>query len=69
MRGAARIGLAVGAVLGRRKMAKHFQLTITDTDLSIVRDHTAIAAEAALDGIYALRINGAASSPQGVRCS
>src|SRR5207237_1524331 len=38
LRGAARIGLAVGAVMGRRKMAKHFHITITDTDLIVLRD-------------------------------
>jgi hypothetical protein len=57
LRGADRIGLAVGAVLGRRKVAKHFQITITDHDLSFVRDHAQIVAEAALDGIYVLRTN------------
>ena len=31
LRGKAEIGLAVGAVIDRRKMAKHFALTITDT--------------------------------------
>ncbi|MCK6452362.1 MAG: IS1634 family transposase [Alphaproteobacteria bacterium] len=55
LRGADRIGLAVGAVLGRRKMAKHFQISITDHDLSFARDHAQIAGEAALDGIYVLR--------------
>jgi hypothetical protein len=55
LRGADRIGLAVGAVLGRRKMAKHFQISITDHDLSFARDHAQIASEAALDGIYVLR--------------
>jgi len=55
LRGADQIGLAVGAVLGRRKMAKHFHITITDHDLSFARDHDQIAGEAALDGIYVLR--------------
>src|SRR5713101_2612993 len=57
LRGAAKIGLAIGAVLGRRKVAKHFQLTVTDDDLSFVRDTAGIAAEAALDGFYVLRTN------------
>jgi len=55
LRGAAAIGQAVGAVLGRRKVAKHFRITITDTDLSFARDEAAIASEAALDGFYVLR--------------
>jgi hypothetical protein len=62
LRGAARIGLAVGAVMGRRKMAKHFHITISDSDLIVVRDQAAITAEAALDGIYVLRTNVAADS-------
>jgi hypothetical protein len=62
LRGADRIGLVVGAVLGRRKVAKHFQITITDHDLSFVRDHAQIVAEAALDGIYVLRTNVPAES-------
>src|SRR5882672_1596445 len=47
LRGADKIGLAIGAVLGRRKVAKHFQITITDSDLRFVRDEAGIAAEAA----------------------
>ena len=38
MRGKARIGLRVGAVLGRYKMRKHFNLTIDDTGFSFTRD-------------------------------
>ena len=55
LRGAAEIALKVGAVLGRRKVAKHFRLTITEETLSFVRDDAAIAREAALDGFYVLR--------------
>ena len=55
LRGRDAIALKVGAVLGRRKMAKHFRLTITDDRLSFVRDDAAIAQEAALDGFYVLR--------------
>lgn len=57
LHGAAAIGEAVGAVLGRRKMAKHFRRTITDTDFTVARDHASVAAEAKLDGIYVLRTN------------
>jgi hypothetical protein len=55
LRGADQIGLKVGQVINRYKMAKHLQVTITDTNLSITRRATQIAAEAALDGIYVLR--------------
>jgi hypothetical protein len=57
LRGAAAIGQAVGAVLGGRKMAKHFTITIGDEEFSYARDEASIAAEAALDGIYVLRTN------------
>jgi hypothetical protein len=55
LRGAAEIGLAVGAVVDKHKMAKHFELTITDTSLAWRRKADAIAAEASLDGIYVIR--------------
>ncbi len=57
LRGAAAIGLALGVVFGQRKMAKHFDTTITDDTFSFTRNHAAIAAEAALDGIYVVRTN------------
>jgi Transposase DDE domain len=55
LHGADKIGLAVGALINRRKVAKHFRITITDDQLSFTRDHAAIAKEAALDGFYVLR--------------
>jgi hypothetical protein len=36
-------------------MAKHFELTITDTSLSVARRAAQITVEAALDGVYVLR--------------
>lgn len=53
--GAGPIGVKVGKILGKFKMAKHFHLNITDTTLTINRDTDRIDAEAALDGIYVLR--------------
>jgi Transposase DDE domain len=53
--GAAEIGKAVGAVMGKRKMAKHFDLTITDDAFGFTRKTEAIAAEARFDGFYVLR--------------
>jgi hypothetical protein len=55
LRGAARIGLAVGAVLDKHKMAKHFDLTISQARLAYARKTAQIAEEAALDGLYAVR--------------
>ena len=55
LRGEGAIGLRVGRVLGRFKMAKHFEITITDTAFSYARKTDAIAREARLDGIYVIR--------------
>ncbi len=55
LKGAAAIGEAVGAVLGRRKMAKHFLRTVADDHFAFERDLAGIEAEAKLDGIYVLR--------------
>ena len=55
LRGADKIGLKAGAVLGKRRMAKHFELTITDTSFSFARNEASIQKEAALDGFYVLR--------------
>jgi transposase len=57
LRGIDKIGPKVGAVVGKYKMAKHFTLTITDTDFSFARKQDAIDAEARLDGIYVIRTN------------
>jgi hypothetical protein len=62
LKGAAAIGEAVGAVLGRRKMAKHFIRTITDRDFTFERNPASIEAEARLDGIYVLRTTLAADA-------
>ena len=55
LRGTAEIGLKVGAVLDKHKMAKHFDLTIAEAGFRFARKTAEIAAEAALDGIYAVR--------------
>lgn len=46
------IGVAVGKVIDKHKMAKHLFYQITDTTLTHQRDQASIATEAALDGIY-----------------
>ena len=55
LRGATEIALAVGAVIEKHKMRKHFDLTITDTKLTFARKADAIAEETATDGIYIVR--------------
>jgi len=49
------IGLRVGKVINRYKVAKHFALDIGEASFIFARKHAAIAAEAALDGIYIIR--------------
>jgi Transposase DDE domain len=53
--GAAAIGLRVGKLVNKYKMAKHLDVAITDTTLTITRRQASIDAEAALDGIYVIR--------------
>jgi hypothetical protein len=53
--GAAAIGIEAGKVISRYKTGKHFDLTITDTSLTVQRRQDRIDAEAALDGFYVLR--------------
>ena len=55
LKGQDKIGVAVGRVINRYKMAKHMSVTITDTSLAFARKEDAIIAEAALDGIYIIR--------------
>jgi hypothetical protein len=55
LRGTAAIALAVGAVIDTYKMAKHFDLTITDAAFSFARKTDEIAVEAATDGLYVVR--------------
>jgi hypothetical protein len=53
--GADKIGVAVGKQINHYKVGKHFQVTITDTSLTIERKQTQIDTETALDGVYVLR--------------
>jgi transposase len=55
LRGEQAIALRVGRVIERFHMAKHLALTITDTGLTFTRKDDAIAAQAALDGLYVIR--------------
>jgi len=55
LRGKDKIALRVGKVINHYKMAKHFTIEITEDSFTFTRNTEAIAAEAALDGIYVLR--------------
>jgi len=54
-----RIGLRVGKVIGKYKMAKHFDLDVQDAAFSFSVNEERVAAEAALDGIYVIRTSAA----------
>ena len=55
LHGAAEIGRKAGEVLNKYKMAKHLDVTITDTSLDVQRKQDQIDDEARLDGIYVIR--------------
>jgi transposase len=55
LKGAHPIALRVGRVIERFRMAKHFELTITENSFAFARKREQIAAEAALDGLYVIR--------------
>lgn len=55
--GAAAIGVAVGKAIGKHKMEKHIEYTITDESFVWSFDEHSIANEKALDGIYVVRAN------------
>ena len=55
LRGKDKIALRVGTMRNKFKMAKHFDLDITEDSFTFCRNQETIAAEAALDGIYVLR--------------
>lgn len=55
LRGKEAIGLRVGRVLGRYKVAKHFRLAIEEDSFTYTREEVKIAEEAALDGVYVIR--------------
>ena len=50
-----KIGVRVGKVLNKYKVAKHFALTIEESGFEFHRLEQQIAAEAALDGLYVIR--------------
>jgi len=62
------IGLAVGKVVNRYKVAKHFELAIADAAFTFARLAENIAAEAALDGLYIIRTSVTAQRMDGATC-
>ena len=70
LQGEARIGVTIGRVLNKYKVAKHFELTINESSFKYRILEDKVAAEAALDGIYVIRTGLAKkqiSAPDAVR--
>ncbi len=55
LHGAQAIGIAVGKVINKHKVGKHFKIEITDGSFTFARKHDSIVAEADLDGFYLIR--------------
>ena len=55
LRGMENIGIAVGKVINKHKVGKHFEITITEDSLSWQRKADSIESEARLDGFYIIR--------------
>src|SRR5205823_3951766 len=57
-----------GKVIGRHKMAKHFQLHISDGSFAWTRNEAAINREEQLDGIYVIRTSEPATALPTATC-
>ncbi|SEQ74763.1 hypothetical protein SAMN05421690_100119 [Nitrosomonas sp. Nm51] len=55
LKDADKIGLRVGRVINRYRMAKHFNLEISEKQFNFSVNHEQVDEEAALDGIYVIR--------------
>ncbi len=55
LHGQDKIGVSVGKVVNKYKVAKHFKLDIEDNDFNFEIDEDSVKKEAALDGIYVVR--------------
>jgi len=66
--GSDEIGVRVGKVINRYKVAKHFELSIGHNTFTFARKLDAITAEAALDGIYIIRTSVSAAQMDAPSC-
>jgi len=66
--GADAIGVCVGRLIDKHKMAKHIELKITNQSLTWTRKAQSIAAEAALDGLYIIRTSVSAQRMDAPTC-
>ena len=62
------IGLAVGKIIDKYKVAKHFELVIGDAALSWTPKPGSVAAEAALDGLYIIRTSVSSAQMDAPAC-
>jgi transposase len=62
------IGVKAGKVIGRHKMAKHYQLQIADGLFAWSRDEAGITREEQLDGIYVIRTSEAKAAFSAADC-
>ncbi|SCK39159.1 Transposase [Variovorax sp. HW608] len=62
------IGLRVGKLVNQYKVAKHFELVIGENAFTFARRTDAVAAEAALDGIYIIRTSVSAAQMDSAEC-
>jgi transposase len=62
------IGLRVGKVINKYRMAKHFDVAIDNDAFSFQRNSNSIAAETALDGIYIIRTSVTATQMSSADC-
>ena len=62
LEGRDKIGVRVGKVIGKYKVAKHFDLAIKDNAFDFSVNDKRVAAEAALDGLYVIRTSVAAEA-------
>lgn len=68
LKGQDAIGVRVGKSINQYKVAKHFELNITDTELAWARKQDSIDAEAALDGVYIVRTSVPAAQMDAPTC-
>lgn len=68
LKGQDAIGVRVGRIINRYKVAKHFELHIGDASLSWTRRADSIASEAALDGLYIIRTSVPAQELDAPQC-
>jgi hypothetical protein len=53
--GKGRIGLRIGRIINKYRVAKHFNLSISDNDFTYEINPKSVSAEAAFDGVYIIR--------------